>query len=275
MERHQSSFNKNVEDQLTRLQVAVEDLGKKPPDGAATVTESKPRGWSLPRSILVKPVGFDVEAWPKLKIEPPRFSGEGVNLWIKKVQKYYNHNFTTLADRLYLAEFLLDYAAAEWFSFWESSSEGCGWEDYLMDIKRRFDPDLNEDHVGRLAALRQIGSLEDYLAEFEPLLRKVSNVGDSTLTSLFIAGLASSLKHELLTRRPSSLSDAIALAQQLWACRTVAAQAPSVVAPGSAYTGRSNRRRSQITGGSETRWTAATTAARLPGRPHIRDRESR
>ncbi|KAG6391199.1 hypothetical protein SASPL_148952 [Salvia splendens] len=72
--------------------------------------------------------------------------------------------------------------------------------------------------VTQCPTLRQTGSLEAYLTEFEPVLRKVSHVGDDTLTSLFIAGLSSSLKHELLIRRPASLSDAIALAQQLAAC---------------------------------------------------------
>ena len=159
-ERQQTSLNKSVEDHITRLQVTMEELGKKPPDRAATLAATNPRGWSLPRSILVKPVGFDAEAWPKLKVQPPRFGGEGVNLWIKKVQKYYNHNFTPLVDRLYLTEFLLDDSAAEWFGFWESNSEGRSWEDFLMDIKRRSDPDLYEDYVGRLAALRQTGSLD-------------------------------------------------------------------------------------------------------------------
>ncbi|KAG6397659.1 hypothetical protein SASPL_143829 [Salvia splendens] len=78
---------------------------------------------------------------------------------------------------------------------------------------------IKADYVGRLATLRQTGSLEAYLTEFEPVLRKVSHVGDDTLTSLFITGLANSLKHELLIRRPASFSDAIALAQQLAACQ--------------------------------------------------------
>ncbi|KAG6413918.1 hypothetical protein SASPL_126633 [Salvia splendens] len=73
-ERQQSALNKSVEDHMVRLLVAVKDLGKKPPDGTATVMTSKPRGWSLPRSVLVKPVGFNADTWPKMKIEPPRFS---------------------------------------------------------------------------------------------------------------------------------------------------------------------------------------------------------
>ena len=37
------------------------------------------------------------------------------------------------------------------------------------------------------------------------MLQKEVHVGDSTLTSLFIAGLIPSIKQELLTRRPSTL----------------------------------------------------------------------
>lgn len=54
-------------------------------------------------------------------------------------------------------------------------------------------------------------------------------MGDDTLTSLFIAGLVPALKHELLTRRPSSQTDAMALAQQLAASRPVSAA--TAVAP--------------------------------------------
>lgn len=225
-ERQQTSLNKSVDEHMECLLRAVEDLGKKPPEGTPTVTTSRPRGWSLPRSVLVKPVGFNADAWPKLKAEPPRFNCEGVNLWIKKVQKFYNRNFTSLAYRLYLTEFLLDDSAAEWFGFWEANNKGRGWEDFLFDIKRRFDPDLYEDYVGHLAALRQTSSLDEYLDEFVLILGKLSNVGDDTLTSLFIAGLASSLRHELLTRRPSSLCDAMARAQQLAACRPTAPAQP-------------------------------------------------
>ncbi|KAG6405345.1 hypothetical protein SASPL_132934 [Salvia splendens] len=60
----------------------------------------------------------------------------------------------------------------EWFEWWETNNNDRGWDEFLLDIKRRFDPDLYEDYVGRLATLRQKGSPESYLAEFEPMLRK-------------------------------------------------------------------------------------------------------
>ena len=123
-----------------------------------------------------------------------------------------------LADRLYLTSFLFDPPAADWMSFWEENNVGRPWDDFLLAVKQRFEPDLYEDHVGRLATLTQTTSVEAYQTAFESSLLKVSSVEDSTLTSLFIAGLKPAIKHELLTKRPSSLQDACALAQQVEAC---------------------------------------------------------
>ena len=124
-ERQQTATNKSIEDHLGRLLLAVENLSKKPPDGSAsdTTATTHTRGWNLPRSITAKQPGFNAESWPKLKMDPPRFSGDGVNLWIKRIQKYYNHNFTPLTNRLYLTEFLLDDSAAGWFGYWEDNNE--------------------------------------------------------------------------------------------------------------------------------------------------------
>ena len=181
--------------------------------------------------MVTKPVAFDPDTWPKLKFDPPRFDGNSVGRWIKRIQKYYNHSFTPLADRLYLTEFLLDDAAAEWFGYWEENNTNKSWDDFLLDVKLRFDPDLYEDYVGKLATLRQTGSLDEYLTAFESVLQKVGKVGDSTLISLFVAGLSPSLKAELLTRRPASLCDAMALAQQLAVCHTISPVAPAVPRP--------------------------------------------
>ncbi|KAG6401064.1 hypothetical protein SASPL_137909 [Salvia splendens] len=218
--RQQAMINKSLEDHLSKLLVAVENLGSTQPKPTASISAS--RGWSIPMSVVSKPPTFDLDSWPKLKFDPPRFGGDNVVRWIKRIQKYYNHSFTPLADRLYLTEFLLDDAVAKRFSYWEDNNNGRTWDEFLITAKLRFDLDLYDEYMGRLATLRQSGSLNDYLKAFQPVLQKVGNVGDSTLTSLFIAGLSPSLNAELLTRRPASLGDAMALAQQLSACHSAA-----------------------------------------------------
>ncbi|KAG6417345.1 hypothetical protein SASPL_119499 [Salvia splendens] len=70
------------------------------------------------------------------------------------------------------------------------------------------------------------------------MLQRVTDVGDSTLTSLFIVGLKPALKQELLRRRPATLQDAFALAQQLAVCQ---AAASPVFSPKPSWQSRGNR----------------------------------
>ena len=150
--RQQAMINKSLEDHLSKLLVAVENIGSTQPKLAASAPAS--RGWTIPMSVVSKPPTYDSDSWPKLKFDPLRFGGDNVVRCIKRTQKYYNHSFTPLADRLYLTEFLLDDAAAEWFGYWEDNNKGKTCDEFLIAEKLRFDPDLYEDYVGRLATLR-------------------------------------------------------------------------------------------------------------------------
>ncbi|KAG6417851.1 hypothetical protein SASPL_120046 [Salvia splendens] len=77
------------------------------------------------------------------------------------------------------------------------------------------------------------------LSQIQFDLEKVSNVGEETLTSLFIAGLQDSVQQELLTRRPPSLNETFALAQQLAACQNITTS--RVSQPRSNWSGQENR----------------------------------
>ncbi|XP_042035274.1 uncharacterized protein LOC121781613 [Salvia splendens] len=218
--RQQTIVNRNINDALTNLaaslrtKTALQQVVENPAPST--------RGWALPPSITTQPIDFDAESYPKLTSGPPRFSGENAVKWIRMIQKYYNHNFTPLVDRLYLTSFLFDDEAEDWLAYFEDNTASKSWDSFLLAVKKRFDPDLYEDYVGRLATLRQTSTLEAYQTEFEGMLQRVTDVGDSTLTSLFVAGLKPALKQELLTRRPATLQDAFALAQQLAICQAVA-----------------------------------------------------
>lgn len=234
--RQQTIVNRNINEALTNL---VASLRAKPGNQLVTeATAPTTRGWSLPPSITTIPVDFDPDSQPKLTSGPPRFSGDNVVKCIRMIQKYYNHSFTPLDDRLYLTSFLFDDRAEEWLTYWENNTASKSWDSFLLAVKKRFDPDLYADYVGRLVTLRQSSTVEAYQTEFEAMLQKVSHVGDSTLTSLFIAGLKPALKQELLTRRPATLQDAFALAQQLAVCQ--AAVSPTF-SPRPAWQNRGNR----------------------------------
>ncbi|KAG6397594.1 hypothetical protein SASPL_143763 [Salvia splendens] len=90
-------------------------------------------------------------------------------------------------------------------------------------------------------------------------MQKAPQVGDETLTSLFITGLQDPFKQELLTRRPVSLNEAFALAQQLAASRNLSTT--TTATPKIYWETRDNRPARQI--------PALTTAP--PRNPHPRN----
>ena len=81
-------------------------------------------------------------------------------------------------------------------------------------------------------------------------MQRLSNVSDDTLMSLFIAGLRDPIKKDLLTRRPSSLNEAFALAQQVAACQILLTGAPPT--PKSSLQDRETRQRNFSSGLSTT-----------------------
>lgn len=105
--RQQAVVNQNIDDSLAKLTSSVDN--PRPPDSQADTPAT--RGWTLPPSVTRKPIGFDPDMHPKLTSGPPRFNGDNVITWIRKIQKYYNHSFTPLHERLYMTSFLFDDAA--------------------------------------------------------------------------------------------------------------------------------------------------------------------
>ena len=120
----------------------------------------------------------------------------------------------------------MDPPASAWFRYYRANNCDSSWEDFLQAIRHRFDPDYYVDYVGVLSNLKQTTSVQDYQAAFEGNLEKISGTAESTLISLFIAGLKQPVQRELNIRRPTTLSAVFALARELEACHQAAA--PSV-----------------------------------------------
>ena len=217
LHEYSSHVHKNIEAALAKLTTTITVARpKEPPDQQPVVTPQ--RGWSLPPSVTNAPLGIKPWAAPHLHLEPPRFDGENAPEWICNIQEYYNHHCTPLDDRLYLTQYLFDHPASDWREYWKENNRGKGWDDFLLAVKQRFDPDLyDDDYVHRLASLRQTSTVEAYQTSFEALLPHALHVGESMLSYLFIMGLKSPQKQVVLMRQPSTLRETFAIALKLQA----------------------------------------------------------
>jgi hypothetical protein len=87
------------------------------------------------------------------------------------------------------------------------------WNQFLRALEIRFAPTAYDDPKGNLFKLKQSGSVNDYLAEFESLANRIVGLSPMDLLSCFISGLKVEIRREVLAQQPISLSQAAGLAR--------------------------------------------------------------
>ena len=78
------------------------------------------------------------------------------------------------------------------------------WDDYVEALKGRFGERIYEDPMADLKGLIQIGTLQEYLEEFDILSHKVNLTEDYSL-SCFLSGLKDEIRIPVRMLGPKSL----------------------------------------------------------------------
>ena len=73
-------------------------------------------------------------------MKPPPFNGTDAVNSIARVQYYFDHIMMPEAYRLHYAVMLFEQQAAEWVFNYQASNPVVLWNDFLEDVRRRFDP---------------------------------------------------------------------------------------------------------------------------------------
>nr|GLL21343.1 uncharacterized protein LOC112097934 [Ipomoea trifida] len=139
------------------------------------------------------------------RIDLPKFDGKDPHAWIFQSQEFFEYHNVPPGQRLSRVAFMVHGEALEWFRWMKSNSLLRSWDDFLEQVKLRFDPLYFEDFTGRLSKLQQITTVAAYRAEYEKILNKVTNVPETVLISMFIAGLKSTIRREVQRARPQTL----------------------------------------------------------------------
>ena len=101
--RRQEATNRKIEESLSILIDA--SLKSRLPDAA--IASPSTRGWKLPSSLTQPPTDVETEPLAWVKPEAPPFNGDNAADWIRKIQRYFNHHFTPLQDRIHLSHIYL------------------------------------------------------------------------------------------------------------------------------------------------------------------------
>jgi hypothetical protein len=149
------------------------------------------------------------------KLTIPSFDGSSkctARAWVQKLDTYYKLNQMTETEAISFATLHLEGEAHEW---WHHGLVTLGhshitsYREFTERIMDRFDRRDPEIHFRDLAQLRQTGTPEAFITEFQRVAVAVTDISEPRLVMLFTEGLTEPLRGWVKAYRPHTLQDAI------------------------------------------------------------------
>jgi hypothetical protein len=152
--------------------------------------------------------------------------GVGPGKWLFHLEMYFTYTGVDGDDRVHHGAILLRDAAESWWRahVLETTTPEGGvaagrivtWDAFKANLGRVFTPVPEREQArARLYELRQLGSVQAYTQAFRELLFVIDDLAASERKPLYLRGLKPGILREVRLRFPSTLDDAIVLAEQV------------------------------------------------------------
>ncbi|XP_022631874.1 uncharacterized protein LOC111240668 [Vigna radiata var. radiata] len=109
----------------------------------------------------------------------------------------------------------MDGSAAYWFTFWKEKARNKSWEGLKAAMLNRFGGGCRGTVFERLATLRQEGSVEEFVRNFEVLTGHMRGILEEQVFGYFIAGLREDVKGQVRIQKPADLMEAMRVARDV------------------------------------------------------------
>lgn len=153
---------------------------------------------------------------PHPKIELPMFSGDNPREWIRKCQKYFMIYQISEPQKMPLIEMYLEGRAEIWYQGLKTAKGRLSWDEFVVEVTRRFNEMGFRDEVEEFNKLHQEGSVKEYQEKFEELkslmLLKNPLLQEAYFISSFVSGAKEEIKPMLRLLKPNSLVEAFEIA---------------------------------------------------------------
>lgn len=144
------------------------------------------------------------------KIELPEFDGLLPYGWIRNVERYFRAAQYNEQQKLELVALSLTGEVLNWY-LWESEEERFeSWFQFKQRMLERFAESIDDEPRNRLCALRQTGTVREYVKEFEELITQVKRIDEPNLISKFYNVLKQEMKEVIKLKEPKGLRNHIA-----------------------------------------------------------------
>ena len=203
-------FFSNIVAQLNKLSAKMQEISQYQ---QSQISGENPN----PRNLQKDSIGSQIKPFTT-RIDFPKFNGNGFRKWLFKCNCFFDLDETPENAKLKWISMHLEGNAMNWHRCYVKSNANDNspivWEQYIADMKARFDEELQADPMFDFKSLRQCGSVMEHLEKFEELLCKLDvEMNESLIVSCFLAGLTNEIKYSVRIFNPKTLCEAMRLAR--------------------------------------------------------------
>lgn len=201
------------------------------------------------------------------RVELPIFSGEDIYGWIALAERYFRIGGYREAAKLDLVSMSLGGDVLSWFNSEVHRRPFRSWFEFKERMIARFSKVKIRDPSQPFFALRQSGSVAEYIHQFEDLSTQVTGLTDSQLEGIFMNGLTPEMQEVVNMCKPFDLPEMIATAYQM-----ESSSLHSVVKKEMQLTKRNNQggQKPYTSHNSQNGWKPKTVTQNNAQRPQVR-----
>jgi hypothetical protein len=142
------------------------------------------------------------------RVDVTKFDGSDPTGWVTQIEHYFSlYDITDDLAKLRYGVLHLYQEHWKWWQWRKTSHQGyIAWTHFVIELYECFD--TNTNHLGRLKKLKQLGTMEDFIASFECLAFRTEGMSNAFFRECFISGLKDEIWAHVLMARPQSWVEA-------------------------------------------------------------------
>ena len=149
------------------------------------------------------------------KIELPFFRGEDPFSWVSRAEAYFAIQGTPPELQLEFAQICMEGPSWHWYKMLKEENSCLDWEKFKRAFFDRFGDQFSGNLFMQLKMLRQEGSVDEFVEEFEMVASQISGMSTDQYLGLFIGGLKEEIRMEVQILEPTSRYKAISMARNV------------------------------------------------------------
>ncbi|KAF1872462.1 hypothetical protein Lal_00016761 [Lupinus albus] len=117
--------------------------------------------------------------------------------WVQKLERYFTLKAISEEERVQATMVALEGRALSWYQWWEHCNQFPTWESFKIAVVRRFQPSMIQNPFELLLSLKQEGSVEAYVEEFEKYAGALQKINPYFVRGVFLNGLKEEIRVEM------------------------------------------------------------------------------